>query len=139
MGTQTKSLDMAEILMEAYQLADRINESEEVRRYLHLKERLDADPEVRRLIGEFRRKKEKFEEAQRFGHFHPDYHAAKEEAESFQEKMARHPLIAEFLQAEEQLDRLLNEVSRTIAHAVSESVRVPVNDPRPIKRRSCSG
>ena len=110
-----------------------------MRRYLHLKERLDADPEVRRLIGEFRRKKEKFEEAQRFGHFHPDYHAAKEEAESFQEKMARHPLIAEFLQAEEQLDRLLNEVSRTIAHAVSESVRVPVNDPRPIKRRSCSG
>lgn len=139
MEAQTKSLDMAEILMEAYQLADRINDSEEVRRYLELRERLDADPEVRRLIGEFRRKKEKFEEAQRFGHFHPDYHAAKEEAESFQEKMARHPLIAEFLQAEEQLDRLLNEVSRTIAHAVSESVRVPVNDPRPIKRRSCSG
>ena len=139
MEAQTKSLDMAEILMEAYQLADRINDSEEVRRYLELRERLDADPEVRRLIGEFRRKKEKFEEAQRFGHFHPDYHAAKEEAESFQEKMARHPLIAEFLQAEEQLDRLLNEVSRTIAHAVSESVRVPVNDPRPIKRRNCSG
>ena len=139
MGEQTKSLDMAEILMEAYQLADRINDSEEVKRYLRLKERLDSDPEVRRLIGEFRRKKEKFEEAQRFGHFHPDYHAAKEDAESFQEKMARHPLVAEFLEAEEKLDRLLAEVSRTIARAVSESVRVPVNDPRPIKGRNCPG
>src|SRR5690606_17255874 len=119
----------------AQQLAVRINESEEVKRYLHVKERMDADPEVQRLIREFQRKKEKFEEAQRFGHFHPDYHAAKAEAESFQEKMAQHPLIAEFLQAEEQLDWLLNEVSRTIAHAASESVRVPVNDPRPIKRR----
>ncbi|MGI6126548.1 MAG: YlbF family regulator [Planifilum sp.] len=137
MGEQTKPLDMAEILMGAYQLADRINESEEVKRYLQLKERMDADPEVQRLIREFQRKKEKFEEAQRFGHYHPDYHAAKEEAESFQEKMAQHPLIAEFLEAEEQLDRLLNEVSRTIARAVSESVRVPINDPRPIKRRKC--
>lgn len=139
MGAQRKSLDMAEILLEAYQLADQINESEEVRRYLELKERLHADPDVRRLIREFQRKKEKFEECQRFGHFHPDYHAAKEEAEAFQEKMAQHPLISEFLKAEEQLDRLLNEVSRTIAHAVSESVRVPVNDPRPIRNRKCSG
>lgn len=139
MGAQMKSLDMAEILTEAYQLADLILESEEAKRYLQLKERMNADSEVQKLLGEFRQKKEKFEEARRFGHYHPDYHAAKEEAESFREKLARHPLIAEFLRAEEQLDRLLNEVSRTIAHAVSESVKVPINDPQPTKGRKCPG
>jgi len=134
-----KPLDMAEILMEAYQLADLIIESEEVKRYLQVKERMDADPEVRRLIGEFRRKKEKFEETQRFGHFHPDFHAAREEAESFREKLVEHPLIAEFLRAEEQLDRLLNEVSRTISQAVSESIEVPASDLRSMQRRACPG
>lgn len=123
------SLDMTEILQETYRLADQINESQEVTRYLQLKKQLREDAQAQALIREFQKKKERFEECQRFGHFHPDYHAAKEEAEAFQRRMWEHPLIAAYLEVEAELDQLLYQVSLTIAHAVSESIKVPKNDP----------
>lgn len=125
-----KNLDMSELILEAYQLADYINESDEVKRYLELKQQVQQDEEAQRLIIRFGRKKDRFEEAQRFGHFHPDYHAAKEEAESFLEEIEKHPLIGAYLRAEEAVDRLLAEVSRTLARSVSDSVKVPIHDPR---------
>jgi cell fate (sporulation/competence/biofilm development) regulator YlbF (YheA/YmcA/DUF963 family) len=92
------------------------------------------------LIREFHKVKDQFEEAQRFGIFHPNYHEAKEIAVQWQKKLRKHPTIRSYLVAEEQLDRLLHEVSRTIAHAVSESVKVPGNDPVfPIGTKGCGG
>ncbi|MFC4076918.1 YlbF family regulator [Salinithrix halophila] len=121
------SLDMAELLSEAYNLADRITDSDEAKRYIHLKRELGEDEEAQRLIRQFQEKKERFEEAQRFGHFHPDYHAAKEAAEDFSSRLREHPLIREYLEVEEKLDRLLGEVSRTLARSVSEEIKVPVD------------
>lgn len=135
MGT----LDMTEILLDAYQLADQINESEEVKTYLHCQKRVQEDPEAQTIIREFQKVKELFAEAQRFGRFHPNYHEAKEQAQSYQKKMRTHPVIGAYLEAEEKLDRLLHEVSLTIAHAVSESIKVPGNETEAgvKKRRSC--
>ncbi|PTM59719.1 YlbF family regulator [Desmospora activa] len=137
------TLDMSELLLEAYQLADQINESEEVKRYLHLKQKVQESDEAQSLIAQFQRKKELFEEAQRFGHFHPDYYAAKKEANAFLKQIRKHPLIGQYLEAEEQVDHLLSEVSRTLAGAVSDSIKVPINDPRELRqanrkqRRGC--
>ncbi|OYD09168.1 hypothetical protein CHM34_03790 [Paludifilum halophilum] len=125
---------MADLVLEAYNLADRINESAEVHRYLELKSELGQDEEAQKLIRRFQRKKEIFEDCQRFGHFHPDYHAAKEEAEAFLKHMKEHPKIREYLEIEEKLDDLLSEVSRTLARSVSDSIKVPINDPRELKK-----
>ena len=122
MGEQTKPLDMAEILMGAYQLADRINESEEVKRYLQLKERMDADPEVQRLIREFRRKKEKFEEAQRLAIFIRITTPPRRKRSRFR-RMARTRGCGILGGGGGSWTGCLHEVSRTIARAVSESVR----------------
>ncbi|SDW68541.1 Cell fate regulator YlbF, YheA/YmcA/DUF963 family (controls sporulation, competence, biofilm development) [Marininema mesophilum] len=122
------SLDMTELLSEAYSLADRINESKEVSRYLELKRALAEDEEARKLINRFQTKKELFAEAQRFGHFHPDYHRAKDEAKEYLAEIRKYPLIKEYLELEEILDQLLNGVSQRIANAVSEDIKVPVND-----------
>lgn len=67
------TLDMSTILLEAYQLADEINESQEVKEYLKAKENLDNDPEAQKMIQEFYKANDRFEEAKRFGNFHPDY------------------------------------------------------------------
>lgn len=135
-----ETLDMASILLEAYQLADKINESPEVKEYLRTKQRLNEDPEAQKLIREFHKVKDLYEEAQRFGIFHPNYHEAKEQAMVWQEKIRMHPTIHSFLKAEEQLDQLLHEVSLTIAHSVSDSVKVPANDPvLPLKKKGCGG
>ncbi|SFS66735.1 YlbF family regulator [Marininema halotolerans] len=122
------SLDMTELLSEAYRLADRINESEEVHRFIEVKRALSEDGDARKLIKQFQTKKELFAEAQRFGHFHPDYHRAKDEAKAFLTEMKKYPLIKEYLELEETVDRILYEVSQRIAHSVSTEIKVPVND-----------
>lgn len=120
---------MSKILLAAYHLADQINESDEVENYLQYKQQVEHDQEAQQLINEFQKVKELFTEAQRFGIFHPNYHEAKEQAKVYEQKLRNHPLIGAYLQAEEQLDQLLYQISTTIAHAVSESIKIPSNQP----------
>jgi cell fate (sporulation/competence/biofilm development) regulator YlbF (YheA/YmcA/DUF963 family) len=88
---------------------------------------MKEDEQVQKMIQTFQKIKMEYEEAQRFGIFHPDYHQAKQRAEDYQQKMAEHPLIAAYLEAESKLDQLLYEISAAIAHSVSDSIKVPNN------------
>ncbi|WP_411347445.1 YlbF family regulator [Paenibacillus sp. WLX2291] len=129
--TETRTVDMAEVLLCAYDLGDMINNSIEVANYLYWKERMQQHPDVQRLIIKLNSKKELFEETQRFGHFHPNYHAAREEVEAVQEEMQRIEAVRRFSEAESNLDRMLYEMSEKIAHSVSQTIKVPSNDPLP--------
>lgn len=134
---------MSEVLMMTYELADEINDSEEVKEYLACKQKLENDLEAQKLIQEFQQIKELYQETQRFGIFHPDYHTAKEKAEMFQEKLRTHPVIGAFLKAEDRLDELLYQVSLTLAQSISPSIKVPTNRIRKNKHiqscRTCLG
>lgn len=59
-------LDMSQLIHEAYKIADSINSSEAMHEYLQRKRELENDEEAQRLIRKFQRKKEAFEEVQRF-------------------------------------------------------------------------
>ncbi|CAM3307625.1 MULTISPECIES: YlbF family regulator [Saccharibacillus] len=129
--SEIETVDMARVLMNAYDLGDMINGSVEVADYLYWRERMQEHPEVRRLIVELNARKELFEETQRFGHFHPNYHAAKEEVEQVERAMEEIEAVARFQAAEKALDDLLFEMSETIAYSVSSSIKVPGNNPLP--------
>ncbi len=124
---EQNALDMAAVLLSSYELADMIKNSVEVARYLRAKAEMDQDAEALRLIRKLGSKKELYEECQRFGHFHPDYHAALNQVREVEQEMQQLAVIQRFVQAENALDELLYEVSRTIAHSVSQSVKVPSN------------
>lgn len=134
-----KTIDMTELLSDAYQLADEINKSQEVQNYLLSQKKLQEDQEAQKLIWEFQKKKELYEETKRFGIFHPNYHEAKKEAEGFQEQLRNNPRIRDFLDAEEKLDRLLYQISHTIAKSVSNQIHIPIPQPQTWKqlRKSC--
>ncbi|TCS95016.1 YlbF family regulator [Hazenella coriacea] len=134
-----QTLDMTEILLEAYQLADHIKESNEVNHYLACKKRLEEDLEAQKIIQGFQKMKERLEEVQRFGIFHPEYHQVKEEAQVYQERMLAHSIIGDYLEAEKNLDHLLYEVSSMIAHSVSDSIKVPVNEQKKSIGKKCGG
>lgn len=123
--------DMAVLLTNAYELGDMINQSIEVADYVMWKERMEGNEQVKQLVREFARKKERFEEAERFGHFHPDYHKAKDEVLAVQQELESIEAVYQFKQAEEAVDKLLHHLSETIALAVSETIKVPSNDPQP--------
>lgn len=123
----TRTLDMSAVLMQAYEIGDLINISEEVTRYLYWKDRVENDPEVQRQMRRFAREKERFEECERFGRFHPDYHAAVDAAKEAQAELDQLEAVRNFKEAEEALDDLLHSISETIAYAVSETIKVPSN------------
>ena len=138
------ALDMATVLMKSYQLADMINNSAEVAEYLNCKESMEQDHKVKDLIQQLQRKKELFEECQRFGHFHPNYHQALDEVKHIERQLEEIESVAQSTAAESILDELLYDLSTTIAHAVSESIKVPSNNPLPHQGGcstggSCSG
>jgi cell fate (sporulation/competence/biofilm development) regulator YlbF (YheA/YmcA/DUF963 family) len=126
--TEAHTLDMSAILMQAYDLGDMIKISAETSDYLYWKQRKDEDPQVKELLKLFNKKKELFEECQRFGHFHPDYHAALEQVQSIQQQLDNLESVKNFKMAEQRLDDLLYSVSQLIAHSVSDTIKVPGND-----------
>lgn len=126
---EVQTLDMAAILMQAYDLGDMIKVSAETADYLYWKRRKDEDTEVQELVKLFNKKKELFEECQRFGHFHPDYHAALEQVQAIQNQLDSLESVREFKAAEQRLDELLYTVSEMIARSVSDTIKVPSNDP----------
>lgn len=127
--TEAQTLDMSAILMQAYDLGDMIKSSAETAEFLYWKQRIDQDSQVSGLVRQFDKKKELFEECQRFGHFHPDYHAALGQVQEIQNQLDSLESVRRFKLAEERLDNLLYSISQTIAHSVSDTIKVPSNDP----------
>ncbi|MDQ0417728.1 cell fate (sporulation/competence/biofilm development) regulator YlbF (YheA/YmcA/DUF963 family) [Croceifilum oryzae] len=123
-----KTIDMTELLSDAYDLADEINKSHEVQSYLCSQAELQEDVEAQKLISEFQKKKELYEETKRFGIFHPNYHEAKQEIEEVQAQLRNNSVIRQFLEAEERLDQLLYQISSTIAKSVSHQIHIPIPD-----------
>jgi cell fate (sporulation/competence/biofilm development) regulator YlbF (YheA/YmcA/DUF963 family) len=122
---------MAEVLMYAYELGDMINQSVNVSDYLYWKSQVEAHPEIQSLVKKLEAKKELFDETQRFGHFHPDFHAAKENVQLVEAQLESYQEVVNFKLAEKNLDDLLHQMSETIAFSVSDTIKVPSNDPAP--------
>ncbi|OGX68619.1 MAG: regulator [Paenibacillus sp. RIFOXYA1_FULL_44_5] len=141
--TEAQVLDTGQLIMDAYELGELINHSAEVKEYLYWKEQIQQDDEIQNKMKAFQKQKDFFHECERFGHFHPDYHAAKQEAEKAQSELDELEAVKRFKQAEKNVDDLLFQVSEMIAHAVSDTVKVPSNDPLPShgcsSGGSCSG
>jgi cell fate (sporulation/competence/biofilm development) regulator YlbF (YheA/YmcA/DUF963 family) len=124
-------LDMSAVLMHAYDMGDMIKSSAEVADYLYWKTAVESSAEVKELQALFMKKKELFEECERFGHYHPSYHEAMAQVNEVQERLEQIEAVRRFKEAEESLDDLLYTISTTIAHAVSDTIKVPSNNPLP--------
>lgn len=124
---EVQALDMATLLMKAYDVGDLLNASQEVADYLYWKQQTEQSEDVKAIVMKLNSKKELYEETQRFGHYHPNYHAALDEVKKVEQELDQLHVVQQFKSAEERLDDLLYEVSTTLAYAVSDSIKVPSN------------
>jgi len=136
---EKNALDMATLLLQAYDIGDMINHSELVAEYWRWKGEVDKHPKVRSLIYKLNDKKEIFSQCERFGHFHPEYHKALDAVKEVEAELDQIEAVTRFKAAENKLDELLYEISQTIAHSVSESIKVPSNNPLPHEGNCASG
>jgi len=129
--SELQAFDMAEVLTYAYELGDLINQSVDVSDYLYWKRQVDTHEGIQTLVKKLSTKKELFDETERFGHFHPDYHAAQDAVHVVELELESYEEVRNFKWAEKKLDDLLHQMSETIAFSVSDSIKVPSNDPQP--------
>lgn len=115
----------AEVIINTYELADLINQSNEVAVYLKYKQEIETDEEIRKLKGELAKVKQLYEETERFGKYHPDFNEAKVKVDEVLNKINQHQLIKSYKQAEDKLNQLLYSISSTLAGSISSSIKVP--------------
>ncbi|KXG10434.1 hypothetical protein AT864_01025 [Anoxybacillus sp. P3H1B] len=133
------TLERLEILNKAESLGKMIVQSAAAEYYRSCWQRLKNDRVAQQLIKQFIAIKERYEEVQRFGKYHPDYQTVMKEIREIKRKLDFHDSIAAFKKAENELQELLDEVSVLIGRAVSEQVKVPTGNPYFTALSGCSG
>ena len=123
------TLERIELLEKAEQLAKMILESEIAEQYQLCLYKLQNNKETQRKINHFVNLKERYEEVQRFGKYHPDYKQVMSQIREVKREMDLDPQVANFKVAENDLQYLLDEVSKQVAGAVSEQIKVPSSNP----------
>ncbi|WP_462409162.1 YlbF/YmcA family competence regulator [Neobacillus sp. Marseille-QA0830] len=123
------TLERIRLLENAEELAKMILESDLAEQYRTCIYRMQNNPESQRKINQFVKMKDLYEEVQRFGKYHPDYKRVMMKIREYKREMDLDPLVAEFKLAENDLQRLLDEISILVGGAVSEQIKVPTGSP----------
>lgn len=121
--------ERVEILEEAEQLVSMILQSDVAEHYRECLYSVKSSLSTQRKIKGFVDMKNRFEEVQRFGKYHPDYKEVMGQIRVVKRELDMDEVVAEFKRAENDLQALLDEVSVIIGRSVSESVKVPTGNP----------
>ena len=122
------TMESVVILENAEQIANMILQSEIADYYRYCVDKVKNNKETQRKVREFVKKKEEYEEVQRFGKYHPDYKKISQETRKLKRDMDLDENIANFRRAETDLQGLLDEISVLIGHAVSVQIKVPTGN-----------
>lgn len=133
-----KTVTNTDILTQSYVMAEMVLASEIYMQYKNTKAIVQSDIQAQEMIWDFNKRKDEFEEVQRFGKYHPDYNRVSKEVRELKRNLDLYDPIAQFKKAEKQLDELLSEISLIVAHAVSDKIKVPTGNPF-FDSMSCSG
>lgn len=128
----------SDVLIEANELAEMLLQSEAFEHYRSCKQQLLAHSEAQQLIREFNDCKERYNEVERFGVYHPDYKEVSTEIRKAKRALDLHEAIARYKKAESEVEEWLDEISRMIASEVSPSIKVPSGNPF-FDQGGCSG
>ncbi len=132
------TIEGIEILDGADELAAMVVHSDVAQQYKEAKRKLLNDKKAQSLIYEFSKMKEKYEEVQRFGKYHPDYKTVSKDIRVLKREVDLLDTVYEYKVAEKALEKLLNEISGIIAGQVSKNIKVPTGNPF-FDNMSCGG
>lgn len=121
--------DWAFILDEADELSAMILSSEQAQKLRNAYEDVYSDENLVHQIYAFNRMKEQYEDVQRFGKYHPDYHTIMKQIRQQKRSLDLDERVANLKLAENDFQDLLDEISLIIGKSVSEAVKVPVSNP----------
>ncbi|HWJ78227.1 MAG TPA: YlbF family regulator [Niallia sp.] len=118
-------------------IAEMILKSEVAEQYRICLSNLHSNKETQQKIHTFNKMKELYEEVQRFGKYHPEYKKVMMEIRQLKREMDLDIHVAAFKVAENDLQKLLDDISVMIGQSVSSFIKVPTGNP--FFESSCSG
>ncbi|REJ06706.1 YlbF family regulator [Halobacillus trueperi] len=132
------TMEIVDLLDHSESIGQMVLHSETMQEYQEAKNALENDKEAQRLIKNFADMKEHYEDVQRFGRYHPDYNTIMKKVRSVKREMDMHETVAHFKKAERNIQKLLDEISESVAFSVSEQIKVPKNG-MALTDTGCSG
>ena len=127
--TMLMTSDWVFILDEIDELSAMILTSQAAQNLRQATKAVYEDAELSAKIKAFQRLKDQYEDVQRFGKYHPDYHTIMKDIRTEKRQLDMNDKIAKLKLAENDYQDLLDEISLIIGHSVSEAVKVPVSNP----------
>ena len=123
------TLERIELLEHAEDLAQMVLKSDIAEQYQICLYKMQNNKETQLKINRFSSLKELYDEVQRFGKYHPDYKRVMMQIREAKREMDMDPMVAEFKLAENDLQTLLDEISKYVGGAVSQHIKVPSGNP----------
>ncbi|WP_096154755.1 MULTISPECIES: YlbF family regulator [Bacillus] len=133
------TLERLQLVEGAEQLAKMVLQSDIYEDYLRCLYNLRTNKEAMEIVSKFVAIKEKHEEVQRFGKYHPDYRLITKETRDIKRTLDLNETVATFKEAENAIQKLLDEISVLLGRAVSEHIKVPTGNPFFDSMSSCGG
>lgn len=112
----------------AEELVQLVASSEVVDQYNKAREMVYSDAELVKEIKAFTYLKERYEEVQRFGRYHPDYRTVMKDIRLRKRALDLNEKIATLRIAENDVQQTFDEIGMIIGRSVSESVKVPTGN-----------
>lgn len=116
------------IIEESETLSDMLLSSEVIQEYRRANHAVYSNASLAKAIRDFTDMKERYEEVQRFGRYHPDYKTVMKDIRIQKRELDMNEHVAALRLAENDVQRLLNEISAILATSVSDSIKVPAGD-----------
>lgn len=116
------------IIEQSEELSAMLLSSEVMQAYRRANHAVYSNKELARTIDDFTNMKERYEEVQRFGRYHPDYQVVMKHIRVQKRELDLNEDIAALRLAENDVQDLFNEISAIIGRSVSESVKIPSGD-----------
>ncbi|MFD1705771.1 YlbF family regulator [Siminovitchia sediminis] len=133
------TLERVQLIDHAEMLGEMIKQTDLAERYRLYYHKLQEDPDTKRKIAAFNEMKEKYEEVQRFGRYHPDYLQVTRQTRALKREMDMDENVAGFRRAEHELQSLLDQIGVIIGQAVSSNVKVVTGNPFFETGSACGG
>jgi len=133
------TIERIELLDKADELVQMVLNSDIAENYRQCLYRVKSSKETQAKISSFVKMKERYEEVQRFGRYHPDYKEVMGQIRILKREVDLDDFVAEFKKAENDLQGLLDEISVLIGRSVSDNVKVPTGNPFFDTGSSCGG
>lgn len=131
--------DFFDIADQIDRLTQTIKTSATYEEYTAIKQKMYQDEEVQQLIQSFVEKKQAFEQIESYGEYTPGFKECKGAMRQAKRRLDMNVLVSEYRLAENNLQRLLDEITLSISTCFSASIKVDAGSPFFHSKSSCGG